>query len=72
MLKLAQKYGLNANSPKTRQLLENLNTKVEDFVGKYRLGSIKNAEGWKFDGMTVKEALDAGARKLLTDGRFDK
>jgi hypothetical protein len=41
-------------------------------VGKYRLGSIKNAEGWKFDGMTVKEALDAGARKLLTDGRFDK
>jgi hypothetical protein len=72
LLKLAQKYGLNANSPKTRQLLENLNVKVEDFVGKYRLGSIKNAEGWKFDGMTVKEALDAGARKLLTDGRFDK
>ncbi len=72
LLRLAQKYGLNANSPKARQLLENLNVKVEDFVGKYRLGSIKQAEGWKFDGMTVKEALDAGARKLLTDGRFDK
>jgi hypothetical protein len=72
LLKLAQRYGLNANSPKARQLLENLDMKVEDFVGKYRLGSIKQAEGWKFDGMTVKQALDAGGRKLLTDGRFDK
>jgi hypothetical protein len=72
LLKLAQKYGLNANSPKSRQVLENLDMRVEDFVGKYRLGSIKNAEGWRFNGMTVREALEAGARKLLTDKRFDK
>jgi hypothetical protein len=72
LLKLAQRYGLSLNSEKTRILLANLDTKVEDFVGKYRLGSIKQAAGWKFDGMTVREALDAGGRKLLTDGRFDK
>ena len=40
---------MKANSPKARQFLENLDMKVEDFVGKYRLGSIKQAE-WKFDG----------------------
>jgi len=72
LLRLAQKYGLNLNSPKSRQILENLDMPVETFVGKFRLGSIKQAEGWTFDGMTVREALAAGARKLLTDSRFDK
>jgi hypothetical protein len=72
LLTLAQRYGLNVNSPKAFQLLENLDMLVEEFVGKYRLGSIKQAEGWRFEGMTVKQALESGGRKLLTDGRFDK
>jgi RHS repeat-associated protein len=72
LLKLAQRYGLNLNSEKSRQILDNLDMSVEEFVGKYRWGSIKRAPGWTFDGMTVREALDAGARKLLTDGRFSK
>jgi RHS repeat-associated protein len=72
LLKLAQKYGLNLNSEKSRQILQDLDMSVEEFVGKYRLGSVKQAAGWKFDGMTVKQALDAGAQKLLTDGRFSK
>jgi len=72
LLRLAQKYGLNLNSPKARQILENLDMSVEEFVGKFRQGSIKQAAGWRFDGMTVRQALDSGGRKLLTDGRFDK
>jgi RHS repeat-associated protein len=72
LLKLAQRYGLNLSSAKSRQILESLDMSVEEFIGKYKLGSIKQAPGWRFDGMSVREALDAGARKLLTDGRFDK
>jgi RHS repeat-associated protein len=72
LLKLAQRYGLNLGSAKSRQILESLDMSVEEFIGKYKLGSIKQAPGWRFGGMSVREALDAGARKLLTDGRFDK
>jgi len=49
------------------QILENLEMNVEEFVGKYKLGGIKQAGGWKFQGMTVQQALESGGRELLTE-----
>ena len=37
----ARRLGLNANSATTKQLLSNLDTPVADFIGRFRLGSIK-------------------------------
>lgn len=41
-LKLAIKYGIDAKSEITKQLLENCHMKQIDLFGKYRLGSIKS------------------------------
>ena len=74
ILKLAKKYGLNAKSTTTKQLLENFNMKASDWIGKYRKGSIKSILGEVGD-KTIGEIFataDSRTRKLLIDGRFAK
>jgi hypothetical protein len=74
IVKLAKKYGLNANSVTTRQLLENFDMKALDWIAKYRKGSIKSVlkdVGDRTIG-EIFEAADSQTRKLIMDGRFAK
>ena len=73
----ARKYGLNADSPTTQQLMDKLDTPLTDFISKYRLASISRVIPTQYlDGeTTVREAMDAGGstvRKMLVDNRFVK
>ena len=73
-LKLAIKYGIDAKSEITKQLLENCHMKQIDLFGKYRLGSIKSVlkdVGDKKIG-EVFDAADSQTRKMILDGRFKK
>jgi RHS repeat-associated protein len=72
--KLARQLKLNVNSPTTRQVLNSLDDKVVDFVGKFRSGSIKGKLPGEVMDMTVKDALkhSTTVRKLLIDNRFVK
>jgi RHS repeat-associated protein len=74
---LARKLGLNMNSATTRQLLNNLDMPVSEFVGLFRKASIlRRLPGEVLEaGVTVEQALlsyGSTVRKLLTAGRFAK
>ena len=43
LLNLARIFKLNYNSPAARQVLENLNTPVSEFISKYRLGAFEQS-----------------------------
>ncbi len=75
LLALAKKYDLNANSPTSMEILNNMQMTCEAFIGAYRKGSILKEFPGDYLKMTVQAALDADkskVRKLLTDGRFAK
>jgi hypothetical protein len=72
---LAKKLGLNVNSPTSQQLLDNLNSSVESYIGQYRKATVKSAMPSEFLGKTVQQALESGnttVRKLLIDSRWAK
>lgn len=75
----ARRFSLNPNSLPSRQILDNLDTKVVDFIGKFRKGSVKSEVPGEFLDKTLEEAfkeadseLRKKLRKLLIDGRFAK
>ncbi|MFN7963315.1 MAG: RHS repeat-associated core domain-containing protein [Thermoanaerobaculia bacterium] len=72
----ARRLGLNANSATTRQVLNNLDMPVADFIARYRQGRVlRELPGELLDGRaTVEEALQFSSKvkKLLIDGRFAK
>jgi len=73
--RFAQKYHINPNSEKSREVLFNLEMNVETFIGKFRQGSVKGEVPGEYLKMSVKEAIASGnstIRKLLVDGRWDK
>jgi len=74
LLKLAKKYGINANSPTAKQLLENFDLKATEWIGKYRQGKIKSVLGDTGDKTIgqVFDAADSQTRKMNLDGRFAK
>jgi hypothetical protein len=75
MRRFASRVRLNYEAATTRQLLANLGMTVEDFIGRFRLASIRSVFPREFLGMSVRDALLNGGstvRKLLTDGRFAK
>lgn len=65
----------NLNSPTTRRLCENCQMTVEEYIGKFRKGSINEVLPAEAKNMTVEDALKVGRvggkniRKLLTDTR---
>lgn len=65
----------NLNSPTTRQLYENRQISVEEYIGKFRKGGISEVLPAEAKNMSVENALKAGIvggknlRKLLTDNR---
>lgn len=71
---IAKKLKLDVNSPTTRQVLNNLDTKVTDFIGQYRQGKIRRQFPGEFLDRSVEEAIvaDPTVRKLLLDKRFAK
>jgi hypothetical protein len=72
---LARKFGLNASSPTSQQILNNVNTKVSDFISQFRSGSLRSVFPAEYLDKTVGEALTEGGstvRKLLVDSRFAK
>jgi hypothetical protein len=71
---LARKLGLNIKSATTRQVLNSLDMRVVDFVGRFRAGSIKGRLPSEVMGMSVEQALQHSStvRKLLIDTRFIK
>ncbi len=71
---LAKKLRLNITSPTTRVLLENANTTVSTFIGKYRQSRILRELPSDVLDMPLSEALthSSKVRKLLTDARFLK
>lgn len=71
LLKLAKKYGINANSATTKQLLENFDMKAADWIAKFRKGGI-NRELGDISNKTIGEVFDKAdskMRKLILDGR---
>ncbi len=69
--KFAKKLKLSPTSP----AVSHRHLTVDDFIGKFRKGSVRNEIPGEFLGQTVEEALRSGnttVRKLLTDGRFAK
>ncbi|MGE0426119.1 MAG: hypothetical protein AB7O88_27920 [Reyranellaceae bacterium] len=77
--RLARKYKMNADSETTRRVISNLDMDLEDFVSKFKQGSIRQEidTGLLEKGRTVKQALDHATegrkmQKLLPQKRFDK
>ena len=71
LIKLAKKYGINANSTTSKELLENFDMKAADWISKYRKGSI-NRELGDISNKTIGEVFDAAdskMRKLILNGR---
>ncbi|MBX3503325.1 MAG: hypothetical protein KF889_28105 [Alphaproteobacteria bacterium] len=76
---LAKKYDWKAESQRARQAIDNLDMDLEDFISKFKKGSIR-AEvdtGLRAKGRSVRHALDHPTegrrmRKLLMQERFDK
>lgn len=72
---LARRVGLNIESPTSRQILNSLDMKVVDFIGRYRAGGIRSQFPSEFMDKTIEQALLSGGstvRKLLLDSRFVK
>ena len=72
---LAKKYGLNVNSQTSQQVLDNLDTPVDNFISQFRKASVRSEMPSEFLRKSVGEALqsgDATVRKLLIDSRFAK
>jgi hypothetical protein len=76
---LARKYDMNADSDTTRRVIENLDMDLEDFISKFKKGSIRQEidSGLRQKGSTVRQALDHATegqkmQKLLPQKRFDK
>jgi hypothetical protein len=73
--RLARRWGLNAESEITRQILEDPSRPVDEFISKYRKASVRRRFPAEFLPLTLEEALDRGdpaVRKLLTDSRWLK
>ena len=71
--KLAEGWGLNADSSTTEEILEHLDMSVAEFVGSMRKGSIRRELPAEALDSTLREALDGGdpkVRKLLLDRRW--
>jgi hypothetical protein len=71
--KLAEGWGLNADSPTTEEILEHLDMSVSTFVGLMRKGSIHRELPSEVLDLTLREALDSSdpkVRKLLLDRRW--
>jgi RHS repeat-associated protein len=72
--KWARKHQLKLDSPRAKQVVDNRDMKVVDFVGKFRQGKIwgvLSQEEW--GQRTVREAIEEGGttvRKMLTDNRW--
>lgn len=77
VLKDAKKFNLNAESPTSRQILDNLEMDVQEFISNYRKAGIEGVFPGEYleKGVKLRDALKEGGstvRKLLTDGRFTK
>jgi hypothetical protein len=75
LVKLGKKFGLNASSATSRNVLENLNMPVHQFISQNRKASILREFPAEYLNRTVGEALKEGGTdvsKLLTDLRFAK
>ena len=59
-IKLAKKCKININTKAAQQLLTYLDTKVEDFISKFRAGAIRKELPGEFLNKTVEEALKPG------------
>jgi len=71
--KLAEGWGLNADSPTTEEILERLDMSVSEFVGLMWKGSIRRKLPAEALDSTLREAFDSGdpkVRKLLLDRRW--
>jgi hypothetical protein len=71
--RLAKKWGLNASSPTTQQILSHLDTPIATFIARFRKAGIREVFPSEFLQGTVRDALARGGprvRKLLLDGRF--
>ena len=74
-LKLARKLGLRATTPGGQRVLQNLEMKVVDYIGKFRKASIREEFPTEFLNKTVREALTKGnstVRKLLIHKDYEK
>jgi Pretoxin HINT domain len=74
LLKNAIKYNLNAQSENSLQLLNNLDMKASDWLGKYRKAGIKSKLGEVGD-KTIGEIFDEAnslTKKMIMDGRWAK
>jgi hypothetical protein len=75
LVRLGQKFGLNADSAVARNILENLNMTVSQFISENRAASILRKFPTEYLDKTLAQALSEGGntvRKLHTDGRFIK
>jgi hypothetical protein len=72
--RLARALRLNINSPTTRQIIDNANLTVRDFVGRFRQASIGRELPGEFLDTPVKDAIRTSdtVRKLLLQSRFFK
>lgn len=72
---LAKKVGMNIDSKTTQHILGNVDMKVEEFIGKFRKGNIKEVFPEEFMKLTIEQALTDGkstVRKLLTNTEYYK
>jgi len=73
--RLAARWGLNAESPIAREILENLDLSVLEFVAATRKARVLREMPADMLSRTIREALDGGdpkVRKLLLDQRWRK
>lgn len=73
--KLAEGWGLNADSSTTEEILERLDMSVSQFVGLMRKGKHPSRAARGGLNFAPREALDSGdpkVRKLLLDRRWRK
>lgn len=57
---LAKRYGLNASSPTTRQLLDNLDSSVSQYISRFRRAGVRREFPSDVLNKTVRKALESG------------
>jgi hypothetical protein len=72
---LAREWGLNVDSPTTEELVRNRLMSVDDFIGSFRLATIRRTFPSEHLDETVEQAFEGAnttVRKLLIDSRWRK
>jgi hypothetical protein len=73
--RLATRWHLRHESEVTKQILQNTDLTVDEFIARFRMSRVRRSFPGEYLGRTLHEAFESGdprVRKLLLDSRWVK